>query len=401
MKAHILILADGRSPTARRWIENIQALEYRVSLISTFPCDPIDRLEQFHILPTAFSQFSRGRQTGGSNPSGSRIKSWISRFSPVFQTLRYHLGPLTLTRLADDYQRLLAQIQPDLVHALRIPFEGMLASFTPATTPLLVATWGNDLTLHAKGSPLMRRWTRRCLKRADGLCADTHRDLQLAQEWGMAPETPTLFAPGSGGLDLAAIQRAEDFDPSRYGLPSSGQWIVNPRGIRPGSVHQKTFFAAIPKIIAGCPEAVFVCPGLQGKSAVEGWVRSLGIQQKVFLLPQLPQESLWALMKRSHLFVSPSSHDGTPNSFLEALACGCFPVVGDIESLQEWVRPGENGLLVNPRDPDALAQAVLWALENPQIRESAAEKNFSLVEARASQKATRPRINAFYQRFLD
>jgi hypothetical protein len=36
------------------------------------------------------------------------------------------------------------------VHALRIPFEGMLGSYTPAGIPFVAATWGNDLTLHAR-----------------------------------------------------------------------------------------------------------------------------------------------------------------------------------------------------------------------------------------------------------
>jgi len=401
MKAHVLIVADGRSPTTHDWIENIQAMNYQVSLISTFACDRIDGLAKFHILPTAFSRFSRSTPSQGKTRSRSWIGSWVSRFSPGFQTLRYVLGPLTLPRTSAEYQRLVADIQPDLVHALRVPFEGMLSSFTPAGIPLLAAIWGNDLTLHARATLPMRRWTRRCLSRADGLSADTHRDLRLAQDWGLSPDSPTLFVPGSGGVDLEGIQLAGAFDPARYGIPTTVPWIVNPRGIRPGSVHQKVFFTTIPKITQKYSEAVFICPGLQGMRAVEGWVRTLGISKSVFLLPQLPQAELWALMKLSPLFVSPSSHDGTPNSFLEALACGCFPVVGDIDSLREWIQPGENGLLVDPRDPDALAEAILWGLDHPGIRQTAAEINLALVEDKAARAATRPRIDAFYKQFLN
>ncbi|MFW5714477.1 MAG: glycosyltransferase, partial [Brevefilum sp.] len=130
------------------------------------------------------------------------------------------------------------------------------------------------------------------------------------------------------------------------------------------------------------------------------WVRSLGISPNTFLLPHLPQKELWALMKRSTLFISPSSHDGTPNSFLEALACGCFPVVGDIESLREWIVQGENGALVNPHDPHDLAKAILWALQHPEKRAAAAEANFVLIKERAAQEATRPKIDAFYRKFL-
>jgi glycosyltransferase involved in cell wall biosynthesis len=307
---------------------------------------------------------------------------------------------MTLPKASSAYQQLVEEIQPDLVHALRIPFEGMLASQTPERIPLLVAIWGNDLTLHAKRTLGMGRWTRSCLKRADGLSADTQRDLRLAKDWGFKPHAPTLVVPGSGGVDLAAIENAKSFEPKRYSIPESAVWIVNPRGLRPGSVHQKDFFTAIPKILAQRPEVLFICPGLKASNKAAGWVQSLGIGESTKLLPHLPQEELWSLMKSASIYVSPSSHDGTPNSFLEAMACGCFPIVGDIESLREWVQHKENGLLVDPKDPKALADAILWALAHPKIRESAAEINQTVIKEKAAQEQTRPKINAFYSKFL-
>jgi glycosyltransferase involved in cell wall biosynthesis len=401
MKAHILVVADGRSPTAQSWIENILALDYQVSLISTYPCKTHPGLAHFHVLPVSFSRFSSGTNTAAQPKRHSTLKSWVRRLAPAFQTLRYQIGPLTLHQVKSGYLELVKGIDPDLVHALRIPFEGMLASAAPKPLPLAVAIWGNDLTLHAKGSLLMKRWTHRCLARADALSADTNRDIRLAKGWGLDADAHTLVVPGSGGLDLAAIQNAKGFENKAYGIPDTGHWIVNPRGVRPGSVHQQAFFAAIPKVLARRPEAVFICPGLKGVRAVEGWVRSLGVEDQTFLLPHLPQVELWSLMKRALLFVSPSSHDGTPNSFLEALACGCFPIVGDIESLREWIHPRENGLLTSPQDPNALAEAILWVLDHPEIRESAVSRNRSLIQERAARKATRPQIDSFYLKLLN
>jgi glycosyltransferase involved in cell wall biosynthesis len=98
--------------------------------------------------------------------------------------------------------------------------------------------------------------------------------------------------------------------------------------------------------------------------------------------------------------VSPSSHDGTPNSLLEAMACGCFPVAGNIESLREWIEDGINGLLVDPRDPHKLAEAVCHALDSDEKRQKAAEHNLALVRQRASQDTTHPLIDTFYQQFI-
>jgi glycosyltransferase involved in cell wall biosynthesis len=400
MKGHILVIADGRSPTARSWIANIQAIGYDVSLISTFACEPPPNLQEYHHFPVAFSRYSGGTNHSANQTSPKGIKSFVRRFSSLFQNLRYWVGPLTLPRYAPAFQTLVNQIQPDLIHALRIPFEGMLGSYSPQGFPFLAGTWGNDLTLHAKGSPLMRTFTRRCLRRADGLSSDTMRDVDLAKSWGLRSTSPTLVVPGSGGIDLESIQNSSGFSPAAYGIPADQPLIVNPRGIRPGSVHQDVFFAAIPNILEKQPECAFLCPGLAGVKQAEEWVAHYGIEYKVFLLPNLPQSELWSLFKTSQVFVSPSSHDGTPNSLLESMACGCFPVVGDIQSLREWVQEGENGFLIDPRDSDALAMAVLEALENRNLRKRASETNLMIIKQRAAQRVTRPKIEKFYSRFI-
>ncbi len=404
MKGHILLIADGRSPTALSWIAHLQALGYRVSLVSTFPCAQPSSVKDFFILPVALSRLSRSAPTSAHPtnhpPSPNPIRAYIRRFAPGLQTLRYWVGPLTVMRFAWAYRRLVQALKPDLVHALRIPFEGMLGSYTPGGIPFIAATWGNDLTLHAHGSPLMRAFTRRCLSRADGLTADTRRDVRLAADWGLAAGAPTLVVPGAGGLDVHAIQGAEGFDPAAYNIPPGGNWVVNPRGLRPGSVHQGVFFAAIPQVLAAHPEVHFICPGLAGVAQAETWVTQSGIGENTHLLPKLSQAELWSLYQQAQLYVSPSSHDGTPNSLLEAMACGCFPVAGAIESLQEWIEDGVNGLLVDPRDPRRLAKAICRALDSHDLRQRAASHNLAAVRLRAAQEVTRPRIDTFYQQFI-
>jgi glycosyltransferase involved in cell wall biosynthesis len=120
----------------------------------------------------------------------------------------------------------------------------------------------------------------------------------------------------------------------------------------------------------------------------------------VVLLPQLSQPQLFALFKRSQIFVSPTSHDGTPNSLLEAMACGCYPVVGRIESIEEWITSGENGTLISPQDPDAIAAAILKVLKAPEKRQAAAKANREILMARAANEATLPQIKDFYSQFL-
>jgi len=400
---HILVIADGRSSTTRSWINTLQALEYQVSLISTFECPEPEDLAFFAVLPVAFSQFSNN-QSNKSSPGKDKKTSFgklIRRNRNTFQNLRYWLGPLTLSIYSRLFKLIIENLHPDIVHALRIPYEGMLASNTPEGIPLVISTWGNDLTLHADKSPLMRKLTRKCLKRADALLSDTQRDINLAHQWGLRDHIPSLHVPGSGGLDLERIKLAnpDNYDWSEFNLTDERPLAINSRGYRPGYVHQDVFFAAIPLVLEKIPDLVFVCPSLAGGQAEE-WVARYKIAQNVILLPSLPQDELWALNKKCMLFISPSSHDGTPNTLIESMACGCFPVAGDIESIREWIEPGKNGFLADPLDPQELADAIIQAFQSPELRMQAKRINQELVLTRAAKEITLPRIKTFYDALI-
>ena len=383
-EVYILLVADGRSPITRSWMRMLARTGCRVSLVSTYPCGSLpDGVKQF-TLPVGFAGLAGGQVGGSHSAAAGASRRLISRFRPLLFGLRALAAPLTLRPAQRRFLEIVEEIKPDLVHALRIPFEGMLASAMPQGIPFIVSIWGNDLTLHARSSPGMGVLTRRTLQRADGLLADAARDLRLAREWNFREGLPQLVLPGNGGLDLDALQRIIA-DPSDlpFDLPPDRSLVVNPRGFRPGSVHQEVFFQSIPQVIEAMPAVLFACPGMQGQPQAQGWVEKLGLQEHVRLLPYLPQETLWRLFARAQVYMSLSSHDGTPNTFLEALACGCFPLVGDIESLREWLADGVNGLLVDPRSPQAAASALLRALQDEPLRRSARARNLELVARRA------------------
>ena len=98
--------------------------------------------------------------------------------------------------------------------------------------------------------------------------------------------------------------------------------------------------------------------------------------------------------------LSISTHDGTPNSFLEAIACGCFPIAGDIESLREWVTDGENGFLINPNDYKALANAILKALKDDELRYKARKLNREMIETRANHDVVMQEALGYYQKMI-
>jgi glycosyltransferase involved in cell wall biosynthesis len=389
----ILFVADGRSPTALSWLRYWAENGHDVHLISSFPCTCPDGVTSVNVLPVAFS-----RMAGSQTESGgiARQKSTlVGILRDQFRLLRYYIGPFSLPYYQTRLQRLVTQSQPDMVHALRIPFEGMLSSSLSKGVPLVISTWGNDITLHARGSFLMSRLTRVTLERADGLISDTQRDIRLGIEWGFASGKPYMVVPGSGGVRLEQLR----FTTQSVNLPEEmpdGPVIVNSRGLRPGSLRQDVFFQAIPLVAKAIPQAVFICPSLQGEKDCEGWVDRLGIRSRTKLWPRLTQSQLWRLFQASQVFVSPSVHDGTSNALLESMACGCFPVVGNIESMREWINHGENGFLVDATSASSIADAIIQAINQPALRRAAAQTNTALIAERAVYETNMVRVEKFY-----
>jgi glycosyltransferase involved in cell wall biosynthesis len=392
----ILFIADGRSRTTLSWLNYWVGKDYEVHFISTFPCNSPPGVTTFNIIPVAFSRLA-GKEIGSQDKNNGR--AYVKRFRGFLRSLRNFLGPFSLPSYWIIYGRLLRRIQPDLVHALRIPYEGMLASFTPQNIPLVVSIWGNDLTLHTRGLTLMGFLTRKVLRRADGLMADASRDIRLSRKWSYSEKKPTLIVPGAGGIKLGNIK----IDYKDYSLPEKLPHvpiIVNPRGQRVGSLRQDNFFKAIPLVLKKHPDALFVCPILKGDEQAEKWVRELNIYSNTRLWPVLDQAQLWKLYKQAQIFVSPSIHDGTPNSLLEAMACGCFPVVGNIESMREWIQDGVNGCLVNADSLQSIANGIISALGSPSLRKAAAKQNARLVFERAEQGQSMTRAEAFYKNVI-
>jgi glycosyltransferase involved in cell wall biosynthesis len=378
----VLFVVDGRSPIALNWIRHFVERGDDISIASTFPCTldlPIKRLA---VIPVAFSAFKKADQRPGSASA---------RSLNLRTALRQWLGPLTIRPAAQKLRDFIKDIKPDLVHAMRIPYEGMIAADAYAGIPTLVSIWGNDFTLHAPSSPLMRHYTRWTMQVADAIHADCHRDIRLAKVWGFDRSKPTLVAPGNGGV------RTDVFYPP--GKPVEEPVILNPRGFRP-YVRNDTFFKAIPHVLEKHPDAKFLCSSMAGEPQAIQWIRELNINHAVELLDLMPHEKTAEVYRRAQILVSPSIHDGTPNTLLEGMACGCFPLAGDLESIREWITPGINGLLFDPNDSQAIAAGIVHAIEDKNLRGSAAGLNREIISARAGYAGNMQRAEEYYNVFV-
>ncbi|HJS28754.1 MAG TPA: glycosyltransferase, partial [Anaerolineales bacterium] len=172
---NLLFVADGRSPIALNWMRFFAEGGHSVHLVSLYPCNPDIRLASLEILPIAFGQVDSGpSKDSGAGRNYSQLESLGS---PRLRTLlRQVIVPLRLPQAARRLRKQVEKVHPELVHAMRLPYEGMAAALANPAAPLLISIWGNDFTLHASRTPLTGRYTRLAMARSDALHTDCRRD---------------------------------------------------------------------------------------------------------------------------------------------------------------------------------------------------------------------------------
>jgi glycosyltransferase involved in cell wall biosynthesis len=387
-------LADARSPTAVNWIRWLVEHGHEVHWISSRPAEvPLKGLASFRVLPI----FPEA-------PAGIKVNRQNRLVHPTATLVRHWWMPLRLGARARQLNKWIKEVKPDLVHALRIPQEGMVAAqakLIPGamrSTPLMVSVWGDDFTLHARSSPMMKELTRTTMKKADALHSDCRRDIKLAFDWGLRIDTITIVEPGNGGIrpELFSPGKPDPEFVKKYSLNRDSFFIVNPRGMK-GVARTDTFFRAMPRIREEIPNVHFLALRMAGNGEALDWVRKIDVGDCVTLLPGLAQEEMARLFRLSPIMLSLTTHDGLPNVLLESMACGCFPICSNLESITEWIDDGRNGFLVPPGDPAAVAAAVVRAAKDATLRRTAAEQNRRIIAERADWNTVMSRVEEFYR----
>ena len=96
-------------------------------------------------------------------------------------------------------------------------------------------------------------------------------------------------------------------------------------------------------------------------------IKSAGLENSVFLLGYLDSERLYELYKRSSLFILPSYREGFPTVITEAMNFGLPIITTPVGGIPDHLQDGVNALFIKPKDPQAIANAVVCLLTHPKL----------------------------------
>lgn len=125
---------------------------------------------------------------------------------------------------------------------------------------------------------------------------------------------------------------------------------------------------------------------------LERLIEDLGLQQQVQLIGQQSRSAVARLLHQCTFFVLPSRFETFGIAALEAMACGKAVVGTTVDGILEIIDDGENGILVEPDDPPALAAAIRRLLADAALRERLGEA----ARARVKDQFQRQRMGESY-----
>jgi L-malate glycosyltransferase len=318
--------------------------------------------------------------SGRVNPRGELEGLHVHQFQELDPLLRVPV--LRRFRMAGALARLADRVQPDVVHSHYLMPYGYWAA-RAELGPLVVSPWGKDAIVDAWQSP----------------------EAEQRARVAIAPDRALAYVVNSQALEDAAVKlgadrskfhrifwhaRIDNYSPLRtdrgrwraLGWPDDAIVCLSLRNFRPYS-NLDIVLRAFAKAREEVPELRLF------SSAGGGWTRTefdrlaseLGLEPDM-AVQDVPAAELPSVNASADLAVTLADVDSSPASLLETMASGVPLVVGRAPSMEEWIQQGEGGELVERRDVDAVAAAIVRLARDPELRRTYGERNLREVHAR-------------------
>jgi glycosyltransferase involved in cell wall biosynthesis len=382
----IALVADPTSPHTRAWVEALAAAGDEIALFSPH------RLAPGSDLPaTITAPLFRSRPLA-SEPARAETPPRAPADPHQLRTMTRAL------RLMPAFRRWLGETRPDLLLALRLQPEGYLAVMG-GFRPWVLVSWGQDVLRFAHAHPFHRLWSGRAVRSADLLVGETDAVVAALRALGAPAER---CRKGMTGIDVGYWRPPDEavtpLATLRSAFPGDTLWIaalergrpliLSPRAVAANG-HQRELVTAVARLADTAPILVQVGTGDPFERAYcRDLARELGLTERYFDLGPVAREVLRAFCAQAAVVCSLWAPDGMSQTLLECMAVGGLPLAADLPGNREWIEHGVNGLLVDPRRPEVIAEALAAALQGrPPAAQARAMNRRRAVEraARADQ----------------
>lgn len=290
---------------------------------------------------------------------GNGIPTW-SVASPSNLTVRRPRSWASFARATWQFARVVREFRPDIVN-VQFPIAQMLpvigGHLLPHRWHLVVTVHNSDIRVSPFEDPGLRPWQARLFARADAVTAVSRSMLEdTAQLYPHVLAKARVIHNGVGSMWFQDVAE-EASRVERYVL-FAGR-LARVKGV-------DLLLRAWKQIRSSCPGTRLWIVGEGTESeGLRALARDLGIFDVVRFLGRKSQDELVRLYRGADAVALPSRREGMPFVVLEALAAGGITITTRIPGVSELIDHGVTGYLVEPESPEALAAAILSALQLP------------------------------------
>lgn len=280
---------------------------------------------------------------------------------------------------AKAFEKVLLEVKPDVVHSfvLYISCAPILEVMQKHNTvKWIYSSWGSDL-YHFKNDTMNKNQIEAVLPRINYLFTDCKRDISLAKQMGFKGEVLGTL-PGGGGYDFSVSDKY-------IKTPASERDIVLVKGYQGRSGRAIEVLKAIEQLVPELFNFKIVVFGADKE--VETYILENNKLQelniKVYKKSQfLAHKVILELMGKARIYIGNSESDGLPNTLLEAVIQGAFPIQSNPGGASEDIITNKvNGLLIqNCNTISNIKSLIVKVVNNNELIEKAFKFNQSNIK---------------------
>ena len=337
------------------------------------------------------------------NAHGEKIRAEGFHLIPL-RLRRRGLNPFleffVLVRLFGIYR----SVKPDLVHhvAMKPVLYGSLIAWLQGTPAVVNALTGLGFVFSSatRKAALLRFFVRRALRflldRVNGAAILQNRDdFQALKEFTYLDEARMVLIPGSG-VDMNHFTPLTEPEGAPITVAMVSRMLLD-KGVRElveaaRLLHRRG--SPVRVLLAGTPDPEN--PTSLSQAELEAWNREEPIDWLGFC------DDVRTIWQKAHIAALPSYYgEGIPKSLLEAAASARPIVTTDAPGCREVVLPEKTGLLVPPRNVEALADAIARLAKDPALRLAMGKEGRAYVEETFSERLVIERTLGLYRKLLE
>lgn len=303
-------------------------------------------------------------------------------------------------------RRTLRRVRPDLVH-VHFAYQGLAALALADHRRLILTTMGGDVMIE-QGQVRSRRrqlLLRLLLGRARAITCQAPGVEQAVLRWGDYGHKVhrvrwgvdrERFRPDLETADLRA----------RHGIAPDELVLFCCRLCQP-LYNKDLVLRAFARARSEGLRAKLLVSELYAEPGYRAWldrlVGELGLRGAVRFVGAIPHADMPRYFNLADVVLSLPRSDGLPQSVLEAMACGSYPIVGrlSLPVYAELIEGPQHGRCVDLEGPGELSQVLLELAGDPNLRASAAAAGREHVTRIADWEDQAARMNAIYQQVLE